>query len=122
MTNLLEVRNMAKSFGQNEVLKDVSFNVPPGSIVGFAGALAYPLLYVFGAEKSDGIVLGGGMGGLFVAIALQGVVGYLVEILAASSLPVASSLHVPILYTLFGMVMYITSYFIGLSIYQKREF
>ncbi|KRD90342.1 multidrug ABC transporter ATP-binding protein [Bacillus sp. Root147] len=37
MTNLLEVRNMAKSFGQIEVLKDVSFNVPPGSIVGFIG-------------------------------------------------------------------------------------
>ncbi|MEI2379270.1 ABC transporter ATP-binding protein [Priestia megaterium] len=37
MTNLLEVRNMAKSFGQNEVLKDVSFHVPPGSIVGFIG-------------------------------------------------------------------------------------
>ncbi|MCR8862729.1 ABC-2 transporter permease [Priestia megaterium] len=91
-------------------------------IVLFAGALAYPLLYVFGAEKSDGIVLGGGMGGLFVAIALQGAVGYFVEILAASSLPIASSLHVPILYTLFGMVMYIASYFIALSIYRKREF
>lgn len=62
------------------------------------------------------------MGGLFVAIALQGAVGYLVEIVAASSLPIASSLHVPILYTFFGVVMYITSYFIGLSIYQKREF
>ncbi|MDD9784289.1 ABC transporter ATP-binding protein [Priestia megaterium] len=37
MTNLLEVRNIAKSFGQNEVLKDVSFHVPPGSIVGFIG-------------------------------------------------------------------------------------
>ncbi|WP_195696376.1 ABC transporter ATP-binding protein [Priestia megaterium] len=37
MTNLLEVRNMAKSFGQNEVLKDVSFHVPPGAIVGFIG-------------------------------------------------------------------------------------
>ncbi|WEA42694.1 ABC transporter ATP-binding protein [Priestia aryabhattai] len=37
MTNLLEVRNMAKSFGRNEVLKDVSFHVPPGSIVGFIG-------------------------------------------------------------------------------------
>jgi len=43
------------------------------------------------------------MGGLFVAIALQGAVGYIVEILAASGSPVASSLHVPILYTLFGM-------------------
>lgn len=28
---------MAKTFGQNEVLKDVSFSVPPGSIVGFIG-------------------------------------------------------------------------------------
>ncbi|MBA9037195.1 ABC-2 type transport system ATP-binding protein [Bacillus aryabhattai] len=37
MTNLLEVRNIAKSFGKNEVLKDVSFHVPPGSIVGFIG-------------------------------------------------------------------------------------
>ncbi|PGR05755.1 ABC transporter ATP-binding protein [Priestia megaterium] len=37
MINLLEVRNMAKSFGQNEVLKDVSFHVPPGLIVGFIG-------------------------------------------------------------------------------------
>ncbi|MFE7079227.1 ABC transporter ATP-binding protein [Priestia megaterium] len=37
MTNLLEVRNIAKSFGQNEVLKDVSFHVPLGSIVGFIG-------------------------------------------------------------------------------------
>ncbi|GAB1794961.1 hypothetical protein PMEGAS228_14790 [Priestia megaterium] len=102
-----------------DIINIVSFGT---FIVFFAGALAYPLLYVFGAEKSDGIVLGGGMGGLFVAIALQGVVGYLVEILAASSLPVASSLHVPILYTLFGMVMYIASYFIALPIYRKREF
>ncbi|SDD24821.1 hypothetical protein SAMN04487777_103202 [Priestia aryabhattai B8W22] len=62
------------------------------------------------------------MGGLFVAIALQGAVGYIVEILAASGSPVASSLHVPILYTLFGMLMYIASYFIALSISRKREF
>jgi ABC-2 type transport system permease protein len=102
-----------------DIINIVSFGT---FIVLFAGAIAYPLLYLFGAEKSDGIVLGGGMGGLFVAIALQGAVGYFVEILATSSLPVASSLHVPILYTLFGMVMYIASYFIGLSIYQKREF
>ncbi|MGG1366314.1 hypothetical protein ABE322_11030 [Priestia megaterium] len=58
----------------------------------------------------------------YISMFLQGAVGYLVEILAASSLPVASSVHVPILYTLFGMVMYIASYFIALSIYRKREF
>lgn len=109
---------ISKSAVEN-IVNIVSFGT---FIVLFAGALAYPLLYVFGAEKSDGIVLGGGMGGLFVAIALQGVVGYIVEMLAASGLPIASSLHVPILYTLFGMVMYIASYFIALSIYRKREF
>jgi ABC-type transport system involved in multi-copper enzyme maturation permease subunit len=109
---------ISKSAVEN-IVNIVSFGT---FIVLFAGAIAYPLLYLFGAEKSDAIVLGGGMGGLFGAIALQGVVGYIVEILAASSLPVASSLHVPILYTLFGMVMYITSYFIALSIYRRREF
>lgn len=102
-----------------DIINIVSFGT---FIVLFAGALAYPLLYVSGAEKSDGIVLGGGMGGLFVAIALQGSVGYVVEILAVSSLSIASSLCVPILYTLFRMLMYIASYFIALSIYRKREF
>ena len=37
MTNLLEVRKVAKTFRQHEILKDVSFSVPPGSIVGFLG-------------------------------------------------------------------------------------
>lgn len=37
MTNLLEIKNIRKSYGAKEALKDVSFNVPPGSIVGFIG-------------------------------------------------------------------------------------
>lgn len=37
MSNLLEVRHIKKSFGPNEVLKDISFSVPPGSIVGLIG-------------------------------------------------------------------------------------
>ncbi len=35
MSNLLEMRNISKSFGHKAVLKDVTFNVPAGSIVGF---------------------------------------------------------------------------------------
>ncbi|MDT3495074.1 ABC transporter ATP-binding protein [Bacillus toyonensis] len=37
MLNLLEIENLSKSFGNKVVLRDVSFNVPPGSIVGFIG-------------------------------------------------------------------------------------
>ncbi|WP_010529326.1 ABC transporter ATP-binding protein [Lentibacillus jeotgali] len=37
MTNLLELENISKSFGNSLVLKNVTFNVPPGSIVGFIG-------------------------------------------------------------------------------------
>ncbi|ATP40321.1 multidrug ABC transporter ATP-binding protein [Solibacillus sp. R5-41] len=37
MSNLIEIENISKSFGDKVVLKDVTFNVPYGSIVGFIG-------------------------------------------------------------------------------------
>ncbi|MFJ5764374.1 ABC transporter ATP-binding protein [Lysinibacillus sp. NPDC093210] len=37
MSNLLEINNLRKSYGDKVVLDDVSFNVPPGAIVGFIG-------------------------------------------------------------------------------------
>lgn len=37
MSNLLEIKNLRKSYGDKVVLDDVSFNVPPGAIVGFIG-------------------------------------------------------------------------------------
>ena len=37
MSNLLEIENISKSFGDKAVLKNVTFNVPSGSIVGFIG-------------------------------------------------------------------------------------
>ncbi|WP_152396422.1 ABC transporter ATP-binding protein [Paenibacillus guangzhouensis] len=37
MPNLLEIENISKSFGNKVVLKNVSFHVPSGSIVGFIG-------------------------------------------------------------------------------------
>ncbi|QIW19938.1 ABC transporter ATP-binding protein [Bacillus thuringiensis] len=37
MSNLLEIENISKSFGNKVVLKNITFNVPPGSIVGFIG-------------------------------------------------------------------------------------
>ncbi|WP_311407433.1 ABC transporter ATP-binding protein [Liquorilactobacillus uvarum] len=37
MDDILTVKNLNKSFGKNKVLKDVSFNVQPGKIVGLVG-------------------------------------------------------------------------------------
>ncbi|KGX84330.1 ABC transporter ATP-binding protein [Pontibacillus litoralis] len=37
MSNLLEIKNVRKSFDDKVVLKNITFNVPPGSIVGFIG-------------------------------------------------------------------------------------
>ncbi|WP_339848162.1 ABC transporter ATP-binding protein [Paenibacillus sp. FSL W7-1088] len=37
MSNLLEINNIKKTFKDKVVLKDVTFNVPAGSIVGFIG-------------------------------------------------------------------------------------
>jgi ABC-2 type transport system ATP-binding protein len=37
-SNILEIRNLSKSFGNNKVIDDISFDVPQGSIFGFIGA------------------------------------------------------------------------------------
>ena len=37
MTNLLEIKNVSKSFGEKQILKDVSFSIKPNQIVGLIG-------------------------------------------------------------------------------------
>ncbi|EJR65280.1 hypothetical protein IIO_01464 [Bacillus cereus VD115] len=85
-----------------------------------AGAIAYPLLYIFGAEKSDAITIGGACGGLVTYFGLQSVIGYLVEQFPISNLNL--SVYVSILYTIFGVILYIFSFFISVFIYRKKEF
>ncbi|MGH0592201.1 ABC-2 transporter permease [Bacillus pretiosus] len=85
-----------------------------------AGAIAYPLLYIFGAEKSDAITIGGACGGLVTYFGLQSVIGYLIEQFPISNLNL--SVYVSILYTIFGVIIYIFSYFISVFIYRKKEF
>lgn len=85
-----------------------------------AGAIAYPLLYIFGAEKSDAITIGGACGGLVTYFGLQSVIGYLIEQFPISNLN--SSVYVSILYTIFGVILYIFSFFISVFIYRKKEF
>ncbi|MCL2280781.1 ATP-binding cassette domain-containing protein, partial [Candidatus Saccharibacteria bacterium] len=38
MTAVLSIKNLSKSFGNNKVIDDVSFDVPEGSVFGFIGA------------------------------------------------------------------------------------
>lgn len=91
-------------------------------IVLFAGAIAYPLLYMIGPEKSDAIVIGGAIGGLFAAIGLQGVVGYLIEQWPLPYFRIDPSLSAPVIYIIFGVIMYILSFFISVFIYLRKEF
>lgn len=91
-------------------------------IVLFAGAIVYPLLYILGPEKSDVIVIGGAMGGLFATFGLQSLVGYLIKQLPLSNLNIDTSFYVPIIYIIFGAIIYIISFFIAVFIYHKKEF
>ncbi|MBJ8051130.1 ABC-2 transporter permease [Bacillus cereus] len=97
------------------ILKSVSLGT---FIILNAGAISYPLLYVFGAEKSDAITIGSAGGGLLATFGLQSLIGYLMEQLPLSN----SSLYVPILYTIFGLIIYILSFFVSVFIYRKKEF
>lgn len=101
----------------NDIFKSVSLGT---FIILNAGAIAYPLLYVFGAEKSDAITIGGACGGLVIYFGLQSVIGYLIEQFPISNLN--SSLYVSILYTIFGIIIYIFSFVISVFIYRKKEF
>ncbi|WP_152396423.1 ABC-2 transporter permease [Paenibacillus guangzhouensis] len=89
-------------------------------IVLFAGAIAYPLLYVFGSEKSDAISIGGAVGGLFVAFGLQGLINDLIAQPPLSN--INPSISAPVAYAIIGVILYILSFFISLVIYQRKEF
>ncbi|MFJ7953761.1 ABC-2 transporter permease [Lysinibacillus sp. NPDC096418] len=99
------------------IYKRVSF---ANFIVLFAGAFAFPLLYVFGPEKSDAITIGSAGGGLIASFGVQGLIIYLKEPL--SNLNIDPSLYVPIIYIASGVVIYILSYFIAAFIYHKKQF
>ncbi len=38
MENAVEVKNLRKSYGKNEIIKDISFNVKKGEVFGLLGA------------------------------------------------------------------------------------
>lgn len=87
-------------------------------VVLIAGAIVYPLLYIFGPDKSDAIVLGGGIVGFFARFGF----GFLVEQLPMSRLNIDTSLSIPVVFIMFGIFIYILSYFIAVFIYHNKEF
>ena len=89
-------------------------------IVLFAGSIIYPLLYAFGPEKSDAIVIGSGLGGLFATIGSQSLIGYLITQFSITSINL--SVFISTIYLLLGIAFYSFSYFISAFIYQRKEF
>ncbi len=91
-------------------------------IVLLTGAINYPLYYIFGPEKADSNAIGSVGGGIFVTFSTQGLIAYLSEQLVSSNLNIDPSLYVPIIYMLFGLIVYMISFFISVFIYLKKEF
>ena len=58
--------------------------------------------------------------GLVTYFGLQSVIGYLIEQFPISNLN--SSVYVSMLYTIFGVIIYIFSFVISVFIYCKKEF
>src|SRR5690606_6036081 len=87
-------------------------------IVLFAGALIYPLLYIFGAEKSDAIVLSGGIVGLIIFFGLRSLMKDFVEQLSIQFNPY---IFLSIIFILLGFIIFILSYFVAVNIYHKKE-
>src|SRR5699024_9721370 len=83
-----------------------------------AGAIIYPILYIFGLEKSDAIVLGAGFIGLFANFGLQSIVDQLL----LSNLNIDPSLYIPVIFVIFVIIIYILSYFVAVFIYNMKEF
>ncbi len=59
-------------------------------------------------------------GDLLLIFGLQSVIGYLIEQFPISNLN--SSIYVSMLYTIFGVIIYIFSFVISVFIYRKKEF
>lgn len=87
-------------------------------IVLFGGALVFPLLYIFGSEKSDAIVISGGMLGLVAVFLLQIIISQFQYFLNFEDL----SNIVPLIYIFSGLVIYVMSYYISSYIYKRKDF
>lgn len=89
-------------------------------IVLFGGSLVFPLLYLLGPEKSDAIVIGGGMIGLLFVFIIQELIKQFQKIFPL----ILKYTHfiIPMIYIFLGIIIYLVSYYVSRIIYLKKEF
>lgn len=107
------------SFVSGTEIKDMFHSICFGTFaVLITGGINFPLYYIFGSEKSDSITLGSVGGAILITIVTQTLVGGLATSMDAND----PERFVPIVYLLFGLLVYIISLFSSMFIYQKKEF
>ncbi|WP_413407552.1 ABC-2 transporter permease [Paenibacillus amylolyticus] len=99
----------------NEMSNSIFFGI---FAVLLTGAINFPLYYIFGPEKSDSITLGSVGGAILVTIVSQSLVGYV----ASFFNPINPDLLAPIIYLIFGVIVYIVSLWAAILIYRRKEF
>lgn len=89
-------------------------------IVLFGGSLVFPLLYLLGPEKSDAIVIGGGMIGLLFVFIVQELIKQFQKIFPL----ILKDTHfiIPMIYIFLGIIIFLVSYYVSRIIYFKKEF
>ncbi|MEK4275811.1 ABC-2 transporter permease [Paenibacillus sp. FSL R7-0026] len=99
----------------NEMSNSIFFGI---FAVLVTGAINFPLYYIFGPEKSDSITLGSVGGAILITIVSQSLVGYV----ASFFNPNNPDLLAPIIYLIFGVIVYIVSLWSAILIYRRKEF
>ncbi|OMF63961.1 ABC-2 transporter permease [Paenibacillus sp. FSL R5-0766] len=99
----------------NEMSDSIFFGI---FAVLLTGAINFPLYYIFGPEKSDSITLGSVGGAILITIVSQSLVGYV----ASFFNPNNPDLLAPIIYLIFGVIVYIVSLWSAILIYRRKEF
>lgn len=89
-------------------------------IVLFGGSIVFPLLYLLGPEKSDAIVIGGGMGGLLFVFIVQELINQSQKVFPL--LIKDTQFIIPMIYIFLGLFIFLVSHYISKLIYLNKEF
>lgn len=86
------------------------------------GGIIFPLIFILGEEKSDFILL---VSLLFMGLVVNSLrlgVDYVIEQIPLLKLNLNPLKHVPLIFLLIGICIFLISFFISLFIYHKKEF
>ena len=85
-----------------------------------AGAIVYPLLYLLGHEKSDGIIIGSAFVGVAALIGVQGIINYFSNAVAKANFNI--SLFVASAFVIAAFLIYSCSYCLSRFIFTKKDY